>query len=85
MATKQTKPTFKEALIASLWDSVNVVFYSGVPATGVIVLVNTMSQDFPDIVKYAPYIATAINVIAFYIKRVLDYLNGKRELPDFMN
>ncbi len=84
MATKK-KVTFKEALIASLWDSVNVVFYSGVPATGVIVLVNTMSQDIPELVKYAPFIATALNVLIFYIKRVLDYLNGKRELPDFMN
>lgn len=78
------KITIKQALIAGLWDLVNVVFYAGLPATGVIVFINLVTQDLPDIAKYAPYIATAINMIAFYVKRVLDYMNGKRELPEFI-
>ena len=82
--SKKKKITTRQALAASAWDTLQVVMYSGVPATGVIVLVNTMSTDVPSIAKYAPYIATTINVIIFYIKRAMEYIQCKRELPEFL-
>ena len=81
---KQEKITMKQALAASFWDTLQVLMYSGIPATGVIVFINTLAYDVPTIARYAPYIASLINVLVFYFKRTLEYLKNKRELPDFL-
>jgi len=69
---------FKNALKLALIDSVSVLFYSGIPASGVIVLLNIIATDVPVIAKYAPYLASVINLLVFIVKRAFEYYKGER-------
>lgn len=70
----------KEIIKRSLLDTLNVVFYSGVPATGIVMFLATLEGDLPSIAKYSAYIAMGFNILYFFVKRVYDYRTGKREL-----
>lgn len=82
---KNKKVTIRQAAYAALWDTIQVAIYSGVPATGVIVFINTLAYDVPTIARYAPYIASGFNVASFGLKRFFEYYMKKRDLPDFIN
>lgn len=75
--TKSKKLPVKEALKYALRDTLEVVFYTGVPATGVVAFLSVIETDIPNIAKYSPYIASGVNVIFYFVKRTVDYTLGK--------
>lgn len=63
----------KEALKKAFVDTLKVVAWSGVPATGVVGLLVIVGEDVPAITRYAPYIATLFNTFAFFVKKFVEY------------
>lgn len=78
MARKK-RVSLKRAMILALLDTVDVVLYSGVPATGVVVYLEMFQEGIPELAKYGPYIASLINVAIFWLKRTREYYVGIRK------
>ena len=74
----------KNSLIASLWDTLDVILYTGVPAGLTSGAISAYFADLPELVKLAPVIASAVNIVWYFLRRFRDYQTGKRELPKFM-
>ena len=69
----------KEALSKAFTDTMSVLLWSGVPATGVVGFLVLLGEDVPVVARYAAYIATAVNILGFFAKRTYEYKTGRRE------
>lgn len=74
------KEKLRKSLLGALFDTGRVLAYSGLPATGVIAFLAVVQQDIEGLARYSPYIASGVNLVAFYVKRVYDYYTGRKEL-----
>lgn len=72
--------SIKQCLIAALDDTLEVVMWSGVPAIGMAGLLESVAQDIPAFARYLPFVQAAINIVAYFAKRFLDYYRGDLEL-----
>ena len=74
----------KNSLIAALWDTLDVILYTGIPAGLTTGAMSAFLNTLPELVKFAPIIASAVNIVWYFLRRFRDYQTGKRELPKFM-
>lgn len=76
MATKSSSKDFKEAARLAFWDTMEVVLWTGIPATGITAYLELAKEDIPEIAKYSALIAAGINTVAYFLKRVTGYVKG---------
>lgn len=69
----QKEKSLKESLRLALWDTLEVALWAGIPATGVAAYLELFQQDVPQIAAYAPIIAAGINLIAYFLKRLVGH------------
>ncbi len=74
----------KNSLVAAAWDTLDVILYTGIPAGLTTGAISAYFDQIPELVQFAPLIASAINIVWYYLRRFRDYQTGKRTLPDFM-
>lgn len=66
----------KKALENALWDTLDVALWVGIPATGVSGLLLILGEQYPVVVTLSPYIAGLINIIVYFLKRLVYYKKG---------
>ena len=77
---RKVEGNFKQSIAFALKDTLKVVLWSTVPATGVYAYVQRLGTDIPLVAKYGVYIASAINVMAFFVLRFAEYYTGSRKV-----
>jgi len=78
----------RQIALSTFWDMVDVLRWSGIPATGVSafflllkeIIEVSYVENVPAWVALIPYIGVGINVIWFGIKRYREYALGERKI-----
>ena len=77
---KSKTVTWKEAFYNALADTVKVVLWSGIPATGIYADIRELVMELPIKVRYAVFLSAGLNVLAFFVIRLAQYKLGKKEV-----